>query len=41
MTQWPDWQTVAEQSREVQLQFRIDLALANYVVLRVTTRMDV
>lgn len=41
MTQWPDWQTVAEQSREVQLQFRIDLALANYVVLRVTTKMDV
>ena len=41
MTRSTDWQTIAERAQEMQLRFMIDLALANHIVVRVTTKMDV
>ena len=41
MTRWPDQRTVTDQSQKVELRFIIDLVLANCVVPRIATKIDV
>lgn len=41
MTRWPHQETVTDQSQEVDLRFIIDPVMANCIVPRITTKMDV